>query len=102
MIGQSDSGVQFDHPELLDSYRGAIENGIDNPTHDYHWLDPWHASVEPTDAGGHGTHTLGSVLGNAVGVAPDAQWIGCANLARNLGNPALYLDCMQFMLAPAR
>ncbi|MEM7531339.1 MAG: S8 family serine peptidase [Chloroflexota bacterium] len=100
VIGQSDSGVQFDHPELLDSYRGAIENGVDNPTHDYHWLDPWHDSVEPTDIGGHGTHTLGSVLGNAVGVAPDAQWIGCANLARNLGNPALYLDCMQFMLAP--
>lgn len=52
------------------------------------------------DIGGHGTHTLGSVLGNQVGVAPDAEWIGCVNLARNLGNPALYLDCMQFMLAP--
>jgi subtilisin family serine protease len=28
------------------------------------------------------------------------MWIGCVNLARNLGNPALYLDCLQFMLAP--
>ncbi|MHC1784500.1 MAG: S8 family serine peptidase [Anaerolineaceae bacterium] len=26
--------------------------------------------------------------------------MGCANLRRNLGNPAVYLDCMQFMLAP--
>ncbi len=47
-----------------------------------------------------GTHTLGSILGKNVGVAPGAEWIGCVNLARNLANPALYLDCMQFMLAP--
>ncbi len=40
------------------------------------------------------------MLGNSVGVAPDAEWIGCANLQRNLGNPAFYLDCLQFMLAP--
>jgi subtilisin family serine protease len=39
-------------------------------------------------------------LGKNIGIAPDAQWIGCVNLARNLGNPGLYLDCMQFMLAP--
>ena len=35
-----------------------------------------------------------------IGVAPDAQWIACVNLERNLGNPPLYLNCMQFMLAP--
>jgi subtilisin family serine protease len=33
-------------------------------------------------------------------VAPDARWIACVNLDRNLGNPAHYLDCLQFMLAP--
>jgi subtilisin family serine protease len=33
-------------------------------------------------------------------VAPDAQWIGCVNLERNLGSPSRYLDCLQFMLAP--
>ncbi|MGW8318394.1 MAG: S8 family serine peptidase [Candidatus Promineifilaceae bacterium] len=32
--------------------------------------------------------------------APGAEWIGCINLHRNLGNPAFYLDCLQFMLAP--
>ncbi len=94
VVGQSDSGVQFDHPELRDSYRGSA--GV----HDGNWLDPWYGSRAPYDSGGHGTHTLGSVLGNTVGVAPDATWIACANLYRNLGNPALYLDCMQFMLAP--
>ena len=94
VVGQSDSGVQWDHPELLDGYRGS---GGD---HDYNWLDPWYGTEAPRDIGGHGTHTLGSVLGNGVGVAPDAEWYGCANLARNLGNTALYLDCLQFMLAP--
>ncbi|HSM58976.1 MAG TPA: S8 family serine peptidase, partial [Candidatus Sulfomarinibacteraceae bacterium] len=93
-IGQSDSGVQWDHPELRDSYRGGAD------AHDYNWFDPWYHTAAPRDPGGHGTHTLGTVLGNTTGVAPDATWFGCSNLAHNLGNPALYLDCLQFMLAP--
>jgi len=94
LIGQSDSGAQFEHPELADSYRGR------DGDHNYSWFDPWNGASQPTDSGGHGTHTLGSVLGNTTGVAPDAEWIACVNLARNLGNPAYYLDCLQFMLAP--
>ncbi|MCB9100715.1 MAG: S8 family serine peptidase [Anaerolineales bacterium] len=94
VVGQSDSGVQWDHPELIDGYLGK------DGRHDYHWFDPWNHTAEPVDFGGHGTHTLGSVLGQSVGVAPDADWIACANLARNVGNSALYLDCWQFLLAP--
>ena len=52
------------------------------------------------DISGHGTHTLGTILGNTVGIAPEADWIGCVNLARNQGNPALYVTCMQFLFAP--
>ncbi len=95
VVGQSDSGVQGDHPALADGYRG--KGGQD----DYNWLDPWNGSARPVDIDGHGTHTLGSALGRGgIGVAPGAQWIGCVNLARNLGNPPVYLNCMQFMLAP--
>jgi subtilisin family serine protease len=94
VIGQSDSGVDAAHPELAGSYRGR------DGSSDYAWFDPWSHTPAPVDLGGHGTHTLASVLGSTTGVAPDATWIGCANLQRNLGNPALYLDCMQFMLAP--
>lgn len=95
IVGQSDSGVQGDHPALADGYRGR------NGTDDYNWLDPWNHTASPTEIGGHGTHTLGSVLGrNGIGVAPGAEWFGCVNLARNLANPPLYLTCMQFMLAP--
>ncbi len=93
VVGQSDSGADLNHPELRDGYRGR-DGSTDN------WFDPWQGTPSPVDANGHGTHTLATVLGNSVGVAPDATWFACANLSRNLGNPALYLDCMQFMLAP--
>lgn len=94
IVGQSDSGVQWDHPDLQDTYRGKDGN------HVYNWLDPWNAAPVPLDLNGHGTHTLGTILGQNTGIAPKATWIACANLSRNLGNPALYLDCLQFMLAP--
>ncbi|MDX9850077.1 MAG: S8 family serine peptidase, partial [Anaerolineaceae bacterium] len=66
----------------------------------YAWYDPWFETNFPQDISGHGTHTLGTILGKKVGIAPDAEWIGCVNLGRNLGNPALYLSCMQFLFAP--
>ncbi len=94
VVGQADSGVDGAHPELSAQYRGR------DGDNDYNWLDPWFHTASPTDIGGHGTHTLGSILGKHVGVAPEAEWIGCVNLARNLGNPGLYLNCMQFLFAP--
>jgi hypothetical protein len=95
IIGQSDSGVDGEHPAIAQQYRGY------NSTDDYNWFDPWAGTTSPNDEGGHGTHTLGTIVGKfGIGVAPKAKWIGCVNLDRNLANPALYLDCMQFMLAP--
>ena len=95
VVGQSDSGVDVNHPALKENYRGNTEGD------DYNWFDPWNGAPSPYDESGHGTFTLGTVLGqNGVGIAPDATWFACANLVRNLSNPALYLDCMQFMLAP--
>ena len=95
VVGQSDSGADVNHPELKESYRGNI--GGD----EYNWFDPWTGKPSPFDSNGHGTHTLGTIVGqNGIGIAPDATWFACANLVRNLANPALYLDCMQFMLAP--
>jgi subtilisin family serine protease len=98
VIGQSDSGVDGAHPELRDQYRGSQPAGpVGN---DYNWFDPWYGTTSPTDHSGHGTHTLATALGRQVGAAPDATWIGCVILARNLGNAPRYLDCLQFLLAP--
>ena len=95
VLGESDSGVDGRHPALRDNYRGRGGND------DYNWYDPWNGSRSPVDVGGHGTHTTGTAVGRQnIGVAPGAEWIGCVNLARNMANPALYLDCLQFMLAP--
>ena len=95
VVGQSDSGADVNHPELKESYRGNTGGN------DYNWFDPWTGEPAPFDSNGHGTHTLGTIVGqNGIGIAPDATWFACANLVRNLANPALYLDCMQFMLAP--
>lgn len=94
VIGHTDTGVDGRNLELADSYRGV--SGSD----DYNWLDPWNDSLFPVDVQGHGTSSLSIITGKNIGIAPDAKWIGCVNLARNLGNPAVYLNCMQFMLAP--
>jgi len=95
VVGQSDTGVDEGHPALKGSYRGLTQGD------DYNWYDPWTNSKAPNDQEGHGTHTLGIVLGSGgIGVAPGAKWMACVNLERNLGNMGFYLDCMQFMLAP--
>ncbi len=91
VVGSSDSGVDAAHPALADGFRGGP----------YSWFDPWNGTDAPTDSAGHGTHTLGSAVGRGgIGVAPGAEWTACVNLYRNGGNPAYYLDCLQFMLAP--
>ncbi|PWU45062.1 peptidase S8, partial [Micromonospora globispora] len=91
VVGSSDSGVDGRHPALAGGFRGGDDS----------WYDPWSHTRTPNDQAGHGTHTTGSAVGrNGIGVAPGARWVGCVNLDRNLGNPARYLDCLQFMLAP--
>lgn len=91
VIGSSDSGVDGGHPALSDGFRGGDDS----------WHDPWNHTTRPVDHNGHGTHTLGSALGRGgIGVAPGAQWVACVDVDRALGNPARYLDCLQFMLAP--
>jgi subtilisin family serine protease len=93
VVGSSDSGVDGTHPVLRNGFRGGDDS----------WYDPGGGTRSPTDYGGHGTHTLGSAVGgNGIGVAPGARWIGCVNLPRNLGSPAGYLRCLQYLLAPFR
>ncbi|GAA4174857.1 hypothetical protein GCM10022251_74900 [Phytohabitans flavus] len=82
-VASIDTGVQFDHPALVSSYRG--NNGNGTFSHDYNWFDAAGAcGAAPCDLDGHGTHTMGTMAGadgaNQIGVAPGAKWIvanGC-------------------------
>ncbi|MDR2996996.1 MAG: S8 family serine peptidase, partial [Microbacterium sp.] len=101
VIANIDSGVQYDHPALVDSYRGNLGNGTFS--HDYNWFDPTGICTTgaPCDNNQHGTHTMGTMVGaGGVGVAPGAKWIaakGCEG--KSCSDPYL-LASGQWMLAP--
>jgi subtilisin family serine protease len=110
VIGSQDTGIQWDHPALKNHYRGW--NGA-TANHDYNWHDSIHTtgsscganSPVPCDDYGHGTHTVGTAVGddggtNQIGMAPGAKFIGCRNMDQGNGTPATYLECFEFFLAP--
>jgi len=102
VVAGQDTGYDWSHPALKPHYRGW--DGQD-ASHDYNWHDAWDDTAVPFDDDSHGTHTMGTVLGddgagNRTGVAPGAQWIGCRNMRRGFGNPGAYAECTEFFLAP--
>ena len=112
VIATADTGVRWTHNALKSHYRGW--NGT-MANHNYNWHDSVHYNIgnnqcgtnapAPCDDNGHGTHTIGTavgddVMGNQIGMAPGAKWIGCRNMDQGNGTPARYLECMEFFLAP--
>ncbi|MEV0803022.1 S8 family serine peptidase [Kribbella sp. NPDC050281] len=79
-VASIDSGVQYDHPALVQQYRGTKPDGTFD--HNYNWFDAaGTCGPVPCDHDGHGTHTMGTMIGaDGIGVAPEANWIaanGC-------------------------
>ncbi|MHC1730141.1 MAG: S8 family serine peptidase [Syntrophobacteraceae bacterium] len=113
VVAGQDTGYQWDHPALKNKYRGW--NGA-AASHDYSWHDAIHSpsssscdhdSPVPCDDHSHGTHTMGTIVGddggaNQVGMAPGARWIGCRNMAQGYGTPATYAECYQWFIAPTK
>ena len=112
VVAGQDTGYQWDHPALIDQYRGWDGS---TASHDYNWHDAIHDagasndcgsdSLEPCDDHGHGTHTMGIIVGQdlptyEIGMAPGAEWIGCRNMADGVGTPTTYMECFEFFLAP--
>jgi serine protease AprX len=69
-VASMDTGVDILHPDLAASYRGG-ENS---------WFDPSGERATPFDSHGHGTQTMGIMVGGdkggtAIGLAPGANWI---------------------------
>lgn len=94
-VANIDTGVRGTHEALRGTYRGA-QDGTD----DYNWYDPRENGFAPYDNNGHGTHTLGTMVGVDVGVAPGASWIaakGCATLSCSFADLS---GSFQYLLAP--
>jgi len=103
VVGSIDSGVEYDHPALVEQYRGNLGGGVFD--HNYNWFDPallcGNPSIEPCDTDGHGTATTSIAVGddggdNQIGVAPGARFI----MAASDWTPARVLAAMQWMMAP--
>ncbi len=110
VVGGADTGYRWTHAALRNKYRGW--NGA-TASHDFNWHDSVHSgggscganSTQPCDDNGHGTHTMGTAVGddggaNQTGVAPGARWIGCRNMNQGAGTPTTYLECMEWFIAP--
>jgi subtilisin family serine protease len=101
VVANIDTGVQFDHPALAGQYRGTATGG-----HDYNWFDPTGmCGGVPCDNSGHGTHTMGTMVGddgagNQIGVAPGAQWIAAKGCESNSCSGSSLLAAGQWMVAP--
>uniref|UniRef100_A0AAU2VQB9 S8 family serine peptidase n=1 Tax=Streptomyces sp. NBC_00008 TaxID=2903610 RepID=A0AAU2VQB9_9ACTN len=102
VIANVDSGVQYDHPDLVGQYRG--NNGDGTFTHDYNFYDATGqcgTSGAPCDNHGHGTHTMGTMVGkNGIGVAPNAKWIAAKGCATDQCFDDDLLAAGQWILAP--
>ena len=71
VVANMETGVDGSHPDLAGRWRGGSNS----------WFDPYgqHPTV-PTDVNGHGTATMGVMVGGdaggtSIGMAPDARWI---------------------------
>jgi serine protease AprX len=118
VIGGQDTGYAWDVNPLKQKYRGYIDSTDVN--HNYNWHDAIHKNspnfpdsllnpcgysiTTPCDDQNHGTHTMGTMVGedaeNKIGVAPSSEWIGCRNMDRGWGTPSTYMECFEWLLAP--
>jgi serine protease AprX len=114
VVAGQDTGYDWTHPALRHHYRG-YRGGVAN--HNFNWHDAIHTGSstgnvcgydldEPCDDDSHGTHTMGTIVGeelssgNQVGMAPGARWIGCRNMDEGVGKPSTYIECFEWFLAP--
>jgi len=108
-VASIDTGVQWNHNALIKQYRGLHGTAATVVNHNYNWWDPSHVcgnpSLAPCDNVGHGTHTMGTIVGddggvNQIGVAPKAQWLTAKGCESNSCSDSALLSSGQFMLAP--
>jgi subtilisin family serine protease len=109
-VANIDTGVHFTHPALFKKYRGISTFGT-TVRHDYNWWDPSHIcdpqGRTPCDNNSHGTHTMGTMVGddgagNQIGVAPGARWIAAKGCESNQCSDFALLSSGQWVMAPTK
>ncbi len=103
LVANIDTGVRYTHGALNTKYAcyGMTE-------HDNCWLDPDGIYTSPYDGNGHGTHTMGTMVGYGVvnetiyeiGMAPNARWIACQGCDTADCEANDLLTCADWILAP--
>jgi uncharacterized repeat protein (TIGR01451 family) len=121
VVGGFDTGVDWTHPALQDKYRGYDGSGL-GTDHNYSWFEAdanlypggdlgLSVSTVPYDCDQHGTHTMGTMVGDGgtpgtqVGMAPDAEWIAAPGICGNtmpggIGDDIGGLKTFQWFLCP--
>ena len=108
IVANIDTGVEWTHEALQAQYRGGADD------HDYNWYMPTSGcagELEPCDNDGHGSHTMGTMVGSThpttpltategIGVAPGAEWIACKGCESNSCSFEALLACGDWMVAP--
>ena len=105
VVANIDTGVKFDHLALVNQYRG---NNGGSFNHSTSWFDPSSVCPDPTvpcDNNNHGTHTMGTMVGddggtNQIGVAPGANWIACKGCESNFCSAFALNSCADWVLNP--
>ncbi|MEX2227995.1 MAG: S8 family serine peptidase, partial [Dehalococcoidia bacterium] len=112
VVAGADTGVRYTHNAIRSQYRG-YDAATGTWDHSYNWHDsipvstlscPAHGTT-PCDDNDHGTHTVGTIVGNdgagnEIGMAPDAEWIACRNMVEGFGVVPTYMECMEWFIAP--
>ncbi|RHY41975.1 hypothetical protein DYB34_014136 [Aphanomyces astaci] len=90
VVASVDTGVRYTHESLKSNWR-----------QEYGWFDPYNKSELPNDPWGHGTHTMGTMVGTTqgIGVAPNAKWMACMG-CNYLCYQYQLMQCAQFLLCP--
>jgi subtilisin family serine protease len=101
VVANIDTGVRWTHDAIDNQYRGVAGD------HDYNWWDPDHVFAAPTDNNGHGTHTMGTMIGddggsNQIGVAPEASWIAAQGCEAIVCSDFDLTSSAQFLTCPTR
>jgi subtilisin family serine protease len=104
VVANIDTGVRYTHHALVSQYRGYLGGGFFD--HHFDWWDPYQEfPTEPADLNGHGTHTMGAIVGsdgdtNQTGAAPGAKWIACRGCNSSTCSDASLYACAEFVSAP--